>query len=807
MYHKVRIKKLPQAKTGQQVNGSLAITPTAMGGADINQYIGKPNMQVKDSLTRVPREEANLEAEGGETAYGDINGDGFTEHYKIKGPRHSEGGVPLDLPDGTFIFSDTKSMKIKDPNILKMFGKGGSKKSYTPAELAKGLDVNNYRKILQDPDSDNLSRKTAELMIRNYNMKLGALALAQESMKGFPQDIPEVSIPYMQAMGINPEDILPQKPQPPVSQGFAGNIPTQMPSGEPIAMSSEMMQQMPMAMYGIEMGGYGLPFAQQGAETFTPPQRDFYTGEFVNNPYTDKRSTTKVLNFNEDPNLYIEVPHPTIPGMTVKERKPEWQIAAEYAKKNNFITVETPSYQKGGSKLPPYSEKEAYTPTGVVRLNQYRSKYGLPPIGGKGITLTKADIDNAAAELQQSVIDQNPDLVLDYLQNVSHQPSNELKAILAEKDYPQTNEGIKQAIADGNLTPEEARLGYKDKLWWYRVLDTQSKELTKDEYEKKMKEPGAIKQGEFIYFHDDPDNPEMYTRYTMKEEKPAVTKEEITVTDEEPEAEEIDYTFPQEPFVEPDVPWSTQASRSFANALRGKYSREKQYPWAAKYMPQYPEPTYLDPTRAIAAQAEMANILTQGLGQFVGPQAASARAASIQGNLAKQAADTISNVYNQNVGIANQFGMNEAQIANQAQLQNQAIAKQLYDQTNYMKDQYRKEGLAWDQAMVDIANAADSDVQKLKMMNQLTPQYGVYGPNRELIFKQGKAPKPEKSTSVYDIADQLREYGLEPKDAIIQARLLAGQGSSSGNDIDAMMAMYMQRGGLIYGYNTFPFMI
>ncbi len=76
-----------------------------MGGNSIDQYIGVKDTQVKDSISRVPRDEANLEAEGGETAYGDMNGDGMPEHYKIKGPRHTEGGVPLNLPDGTFIFS------------------------------------------------------------------------------------------------------------------------------------------------------------------------------------------------------------------------------------------------------------------------------------------------------------------------------------------------------------------------------------------------------------------------------------------------------------------------------------------------------------------------------------------------------------------------------------------------------------------------------------------------------------------------------------------------------------------------------
>jgi len=208
---KVRITKLPQARTGYQVQGALANDVPSMGGADYNAYLGKPKLKESKYITAVPRDEANLEAEGGETVYGDLNGDGFPEHKIIKGPRHHSGGVPLNLPDDTFIFSDTRGMKIKDPEILEMFGKAGSKQAYTPASLAKQYDIQKYRKILEDPNSDHLDRKTAELMLKNFVIKLGCLALAQEAKKGFPQGIPAVAKPCMDAKGITPEAIGPEK--------------------------------------------------------------------------------------------------------------------------------------------------------------------------------------------------------------------------------------------------------------------------------------------------------------------------------------------------------------------------------------------------------------------------------------------------------------------------------------------------------------------------------------------------------------------------------------------------------------------
>jgi hypothetical protein len=35
----------------------------------------------------------------------------------IGGEKHSNGGTPLNVPEGTFVFSDTKKMRIKDPEI------------------------------------------------------------------------------------------------------------------------------------------------------------------------------------------------------------------------------------------------------------------------------------------------------------------------------------------------------------------------------------------------------------------------------------------------------------------------------------------------------------------------------------------------------------------------------------------------------------------------------------------------------------------------------------------------------------------
>jgi hypothetical protein len=148
---------------------------------------------VSNTIREVPRYAANIEAERGETVYGDIDGDGELEHMKIGGKRHSQGGTPLNVPEGSFIFSDTAKMKIKDGEVLKYFGLPAKKGGYTPAEIAKRYDINKYKGILEDVNSDDLSKNTAQLMVSNYNKKLAALAMVQEQMKGFPQGMPAVA--------------------------------------------------------------------------------------------------------------------------------------------------------------------------------------------------------------------------------------------------------------------------------------------------------------------------------------------------------------------------------------------------------------------------------------------------------------------------------------------------------------------------------------------------------------------------------------------------------------------------------------
>jgi hypothetical protein len=280
---RVKVKKT-RGVTGNQHNYGLVT-------GSIWNYEDKPtNNTVGTTLTPVPRDEANIEAERGETVVFP-DADGSVAHAKIGGKRHSEGGTPLNVPDGSFVFSDFRGLLIKNKDVLKdIFNVGGSK-SKTPAEIAKKYDINSYKEILKDPTADPMDKRTAQLMIENNMKKLGQLALIQEGMKGFPDGIPDIAAPLMGS------DIA---------------------QGQPIPQQQQQEGQPPMAKYG------GLPKAQAGKTTkMTSEQNDAIHDRNVreqlfkakqswmnSSPHSaeEKRSTQYLINLLGENPEYAKLP-------------------------------------------------------------------------------------------------------------------------------------------------------------------------------------------------------------------------------------------------------------------------------------------------------------------------------------------------------------------------------------------------------------------------------------------------------------------------------------------------------------------
>jgi hypothetical protein len=994
MLKKVKIKKVPQARTGYQVRGSLINDVPAFGGADYNGYIGEPKLQASKYMTAVPREEANLEAEGGETVFGDINGDGMPEHKTIKGPRHSAGGVPLKLPDDTFIFSDTKSMKVKEPEMLAMFGKVNGK--YTPADLAKQYDIERYRKILQDPNTDKLDRKTAELMLKNYTLKLGALALAQESKKGFPQGIPAVARPYMTAMGIKDEDVLPDsqiretikqldqqasnnqrsadtmaspteqqddeygaqaeeaqminsdrpiaQPEPEMDEA-AGMTPeeTQMAYGGMTRFDnggwlpediSVFTGEMPYAEYGMSMGAnsqnyqgrkknmYGsapmfyeeggyLPKAQDGIEVdvsgMTPEQRDraFYEARkknpgkniiAINNgkkqKVTYKREVgtdvegVDMKTFGNTPNsvaaaaqykiLEKSLEDPDVMNKLYDETVKSLENPKSYVGKSGMqgktwtqrgLDKPTPEQVKAqflqhqkrnlafqGQNIDP----NLFTDTGrgLASLDEIVSRKAKDPQTGKPIT-TKEQADKARQHLAKTYGKSGAKDVS--INEVSSSIGIPLEASTSDRALQQATFHGYAHMYD-NMSKYDPEFQYKarnfvgniqrgvnDESSMQGLFDTKGVQISPiDDFTAPDKSfYGNTTAGHLAAAGID--------KYDVED----VVKGTCQCTDSTKEgyqAPAADGSCPCEPAKKKPCPcqksdgtqidvgvnpntgqcnpceetvtipqpaqWWLQDTIKTTGAFGDLMSLKKQMPWAPRVDLETPRPTFLDPTRELAANAEQANIQTQGLAQFAGPQAMSARASSVQGSAAKNAADILSRYNNANVNVANQFETNATGIRNQEQMANQGATQRMYDQNTVANQQYDNAKLAMRNNLRNQYTNAITNRAKTDAMNQMYPQYAVTpGDGGFMRFTQGKQLTGQSTGSTKTYDQWLKHYkdqGMKDEDAINAAKnAVSQQGSGSGNTDKAeiLKAAYgrlggqMKKGGFVYGDVTFPFIM
>lgn len=289
-------KNLPKQEYGGQTGFSLDLKHRYKIYPDEDPR----DLKLSNYIKEVDREDANIEAEKGETVFGDFDNDGIFEHMEIGGKKHYEGGTPLDVPLDSFIFSDAKKLKIGG-EILESFGKPeGTKSKYTPAQLAKQYKINKYKNVLEDPKIDDpIKLRTAELMIDNYNKKLSKLALVQESMKGFPNGIPQVSLPYLESIPMGTDETTPDAQQ-----------------------LFKMGGSLPKALYG------DLP-----EEVITDP----YAG---GKTQAGRITPTGKNNKYNRPNSYLETWDQIIPGVSALPNKEAQALIYDYTLKNNPAAID-----------------------------------------------------------------------------------------------------------------------------------------------------------------------------------------------------------------------------------------------------------------------------------------------------------------------------------------------------------------------------------------------------------------------------------------------------------------------------------
>ena len=848
MYYKVKIKSLPKAKVGYQVDGSLKNDVSSFGDSNTN-FKDYSNVKVTKSITAVPRKNANLEAEGGETVIGNIDGSKIPSFFNIEGPRHSSGGVPLNLPDDSFIFSDTKSMMITDPVLLKMFNMPTKKGGYTPAEMSKKFDINKYREILQDRNSDKIDINTAELMIKNYVIKLGALALAQESKKGFPQGIPKLSEPYMESNGISEEDLIPKKENlKGQQQSKNNNMPqeeeeveeeevTEMPNGEPIAQpQEEMMRYGGMRRLRRAQEGMQQPSEeemmmmqqqqqqpQQGGQDQQMMQIMQQVAEALQQGAEPEELTVELLQGQVPPEAIMQIfaelgmPQDQVQQLVMgvmqqmqggQEQDPRQQQQQMSEEDMMAMQQQDPSQMQqapmaaygmsmGGYDMPDYMAYggSLYKAQDGVTVGGYTAKRekNLPKAGtdnwksgnvvgggknAQGVyrTTRKEGVDvkyytgkgggseesvaqgickklQASGDIEEAIREAFPA----YLKGKKEGDDGYAEAMMAAVAKLKANPLYTDCIEASTKKFETNEALYNDEVGDTPCLCKKTDgSIYKDAQGNTKAAPKDPTTGECIT--DDPSCYDPTTtpcvpgsdEYINKEKEctaagkkfngPKCDCEETptegctegtdvynkakAICDEK--GEEFDPSIcncATTPGEKKPAEWWLQDNVNTMGAASDLASIKKYMPWEARVDLEEPRPTFLDPTRELGAQSEQANIASQASASFAGAQGLGARNAATQGNAAAQAANTLSNINNQNVNIANQFEGTQVGIRNQESMLNQQMANRVFDKNTIANQQFDNAKLQGRQNLRNAYNTAVTNKWKTDALNQMYPNY------------------------------------------------------------------------------------
>jgi hypothetical protein len=236
--------------------------------------------------------------------------------------------------------------------------------------------------------------------------------------------------------------------------------------------------------------------------------------------------------------------------------------------------------------------------------------------------------------------------------------------------------------------------------------------------------------------------------------------------------------------------------RDFGNLM----SLNKYLPWMNK--PEFFEadPTFYDPNRALAANAEQAAIASDAISMYAGPQQTSARIAGTQREASKNAANIISEYDKRNVDVANRTEMFNAQGRNQAARLNSNIDNELYKGWVIANQQYDNSKRAMKNNLINTYVNAVTNRAYTSNLNELFPQYSIdpasggflnFSPDRNKI-------KPSQSkNAIEDVMALKQTYPDIDINKLAEFYLLAQKDLTESNEdpgVKAMKAMFGTRG-------------
>ena len=784
--------------TGDQADYGLVTTP--------QEYYSNTNFNntddkdVRYSLSSVPRDRANIEAEGGETVLTDLTNDGQFGLYNITGPRHSAGGVPMFLPEQSFIYSDTEKMKFTKDELAD-FGIN-TKKKMSPAKLSKKYELNDYYAHLESPYADKIQAVTSELMLKKNMMNLSKVAFGQESKKKFEEGVPLAAHPYLVQQGIDPleftakmEAITREEAQmrmiaslPPEQQEQMMMLQQMMAQvDQQEGAPQEQMPQQAMARYGAEM----LPQAQEGAfDIFGKPENDIQGTSPIDFQRLLNDITPKVLNRETQDALLQQLKSVYEYNGSDGLDKILASIKEKYspATGEEVVTEEVVEEQVIAKKDPPTKKKPKNVAYDQSLQDRYTKDWGITfPVDGVGSS-TYSDIqgyqDNGlyggASENLEGWKEANAnypgmDALITSLPEYGKKKNPEV-----EKYQKWFNEvSIPEQVAA--MRAERVRVG---------------KEFT-DEDEAKATQ-SLIKDYGFKKGTGTGYDGKMGT-WTSSRRPFSFADKEIPEKTEETPRGDLTQIIPEE-YTPPKAEWWKQDQNNLT-AL-GLLDDNLYLPFQPDVQRTTLSPTFDDWRGAVNANNASAGTIANALGAVGGPQAVAN--SNIQGqNLAANAA-AIGKTNSANVGIANQFASMQGQMDAQFnQLDANRNVKQ-YDDTQKVlqaSDNFKN----WRTGEnAKLQNAALTNRANTFNLNTTYDNYavdprtgGMIGfTNPNALKKTGSVADRESRKEQYfaDISELSKGLGRTPSEAEIKGYLNRIGGTQSNDSTSVGQAELKSRG-------------
>lgn len=780
------MKKMKQGgMTGDQSGYGLTTTTSSYGSGSFNN--AEDNKNVRYSLSSVPKDIANIEAEGGETVLTDLNGAGKFGLYDIKGPRHSKGGVPMFLPTGAFIFSDTDAMKF-DRNELAEFGVE-SKKKITPAKVSKKYQLNEFIGALADEDADSIKVKSAELMLNKNMMDLSKVAFAQEAKKQFSDGLPKAAYPYIVSKGQDPEQMSQQIEARKNEQNVMNAIGALPPEQQAKAMALRQMMgdqnsqgmEQPMAR-----DGYELPKAQVG----------------LGNPLDIFNYGRNVLNQNKQ-GLVNELYKDKSKQIDPKTYNPSSSYGSSFLEANKALSTNKGfiPYRLDDDGTYPVYAQQAIQNENAAASSKANAEQNM---NAANAATTKRPVVTATSSDDKSNIAYSPK-VKDFYNRFNINVNDVGVNATTYKDVQgYQGEGL-YGDAASNLE------GWK-KSWSPLYPDADKLIQSLPKYGKGEKNPEVVK---FQKWQDENYIPEEMARIkkTWEDEGNIWTPELQGSLEKafkkdfgfDPNATGKDYDGFMGTFTSSRRPWDTQGNPKTQNTpddsninitpedpnysyvdpakdfwmqdyikmgAQAQRDRALFTPWQPNV--EIPQIDYIleDPTRALADTNEQLNIAGQALGAFAGPQSLSARLSQAQGNAFKQNANTFAQVHNRNVGTVNQALGQNAQLRAVAQRENRDRQVKQYDDTMLTFQNYLDEKNVDREQMADLSANAYTNMANTYNMNTLYPYYNINPNTGGTVDWNGGAPPMianNQAGNQMDLYDQMTQRAIDLKSKNLDA--------------------------------------